>query len=660
MAVTTVDNRSVVADADTLTNWSTGSLETSPRCEGTNSVGVAYDITTGTIYYTPGTALNLDGDLLYIRSYCNAIQNGWKEATLANSSHMLYMDDGTNQLALCQAGNDRDVFKHAKSEVGFQSFLIDLDYLSTKNTNGEVLAIAGSVASFVKTSVDDVGSRFVTLSKALGGGKNCWVDIIRVDDGGSNSGITIYGGGSGTEGNFSEIVSDDESISADKGFGVIREYSSGIYGCQGILKFGTTTATGNAYFLDSDFALIFENRDVNNDKFKIFVYGNSTDTNDFRLSNGTIQSAGPGVELDLSSTQIDVIDIDGINFLDLLQAVTFPTDTVTNSLTHAAENSLFRNCGTVTVGTVDFDNNSITSSNATTNAVIFGYDVTALNTIVSGYEGTADTSALVWNPNADPDGNIDGSSFTKGTAATHAIEFGISTPTTMTLRNIAFSGYNASDSQNDSTLLIKRTTGTVTINLIGCTGNISYKSAGADVNLIISPVSVSIHTDDNNGDFQSGVQVWLAAEDATGELPYLQAITSITRATTTATVTFTAAHGLKTNDYLSLAGITDKTEDNYGAFQVTVTSTTVCTYQTTDSGSTNYTGTITGTGGLLYGTTDVNGDISISRSFSGTQPVEGYGAKSTTSPRFKRLDFAGNEVSASGGLSIIRRLILDE
>ena len=153
MAVTIADNRVLINDADSLTGWSGDDTLQTIRAEGTNSASVAYNIATGTIYYTPGAALNLDTDLLYVQSYTNALQNGWKEGTLSNSSHMLYIFDGTDELALCQAGDDRDVFKHAKTQVQFQSFLFDFDYLATKNTAGEVLAIAGSVAAFTKTNV---------------------------------------------------------------------------------------------------------------------------------------------------------------------------------------------------------------------------------------------------------------------------------------------------------------------------------------------------------------------------------------------------------------------------------------------------------------------------------------------------------------------------
>jgi hypothetical protein len=500
MAVTTVDRRTLINDADSLTGW-TGpdTLVTSPRAEGSYSVGneVTPSGSPVAFYYTPGTALDLDGHLLYVQSHTNAIQNGWKESTLSDSSHRLYMNDGTNELGLCEAGNDRDVFKHAKTQVAFQSLLIDLDYLGTKNTNGEVEAISGSVASFVKTSVDDVGSIFHTESKALGGGQNCFVDIMRYDQTDtsgdsttSNSGIFIYGGVNSDPGSFAEVVADDESIAADKGFGVTREYTAGSYGCQGILKFGTTNAVADAYFEDSNFTLTFENRDVNDDKFKIFVFGNSTDTNDFRLSNGTITSAGPGVELDWDSNDIDVLDIDNVTFKDLKRVANFPTDSDSVHF-HAVENCTFDNQGKISPGTIDFDNNTIINSASTDQAIEIAYDITALNMVISGYEGTADTGALNWNVNADPDGNIDGSSFTKGTAATHAIEFSDIIPSEITLRNIDFSGYNASDSQNDSTLYFADTGGTITVNLIGCTGNISYKSAGATITLVPDPVTVT-------------------------------------------------------------------------------------------------------------------------------------------------------------------------
>jgi hypothetical protein len=89
----------------------------------------------------------------------------------------------------------------------------------------------------------------------------------------------------------------------------------------------------------------------------------------------------------------------------------------------------------------------------------------------------ADASAFGWNVAADPDGYIDNMTFSKGANAHHAIGFGASAPATINLNGIAFSGFNASDGQDDSTLHFADTGGDVdwVVNCSGCTGNITYK-----------------------------------------------------------------------------------------------------------------------------------------------------------------------------------------
>ena len=87
--------------------------------------------------------------------------------------------------------------------------------------------------------------------------------------------------------------------------------------------------------------------------------------------------------------------------------------------------------------------------------------------LFAGFEGTADTAHLVWDVNLDPNGELDNCSFEKGSAATHALELGTNSPLTVTLTGHSYTGYNASNGQNDSTILVSRTSGTVTINYTG-------------------------------------------------------------------------------------------------------------------------------------------------------------------------------------------------
>jgi hypothetical protein len=234
-----------------------------------------------------------------------------------------------------------------------------------------------------------------------------------------------------------------------------------------------------------------------------------------------------------------------------------------------------------------------------------------------------------------------------------------------------FNGFGSGADTNGSTFRFDATTGSLTLSLVNCfvdgssatTGNVGIDdAAGIAVTLSIDPVTTLINIKDNEGNNESGVYIWLAASSAAGDLPFEQSITSISQAAGapfTRTVTFAAAHGMKDNDYLKLYGITNATEDNAGAHQITVSSPTVVTYTGTDTGETSFTGTITGTGGVIYGTTDASGNISTSRTWGANQPVTGQARKSTTSPRFKTIEL-DDTISSANGLTINRRLVLDE
>jgi hypothetical protein len=198
----------------------------------------------------------------------------------------------------------------------------------------------------------------------------------------------------------------------------------------------------------------------------------------------------------MSSANIDTLTLTACQFIALANTITFAS---TGASGHSVTGCTFDGCGQIDAGAVTFTNNVVSNSTATSGALVAGGgDMDG--TTITGYEGTADTSALIYNETGDPDGELDNMNITKGTASTHAIEFGTSSPTTMTLRGIDFSGFNASDAQNDSTLRFLRTTGTITVNLIGCSGNISYKKeAGATVNFVIDPRTITIEIRDDDG-----------------------------------------------------------------------------------------------------------------------------------------------------------------
>ena len=146
-------------------------------------------------------------------------------------------------------------------------------------------------------------------------------------------------------------------------------------------------------------------------------------------------------------------------------------------------NCTFAGLDTITDGgsNTKFDGSVFRGCNAVTSAggTFIGCSVLAPTV-------AADTSSLVHNVALDTVGRLDGMSFSRGTNAHHAIELGLTSPIEVTLSGQSYSGFNAADGENDSVLHIKRTSGTVTINISGGGQVPSYKSDGATVSIVSS------------------------------------------------------------------------------------------------------------------------------------------------------------------------------
>lgn len=241
---------------------------------------------------------------------------------------------------------------------------------------------------------------------------------------------------------------------------------------------------------------------------------------------------------------------------------------------------------------------------------------------IQGSTVAADASALVWNVNADPDGELNNTTHTKGTAAHHAIEFGSSAPLTMTLRDWTTSGFNAANGNNDSTFLLadRGSDVTWTINVIGGTGNFSYKKAraGDTVNVVIDPVATTITVKDSADANVQNAQVLVEAQDGTDDLPFLASVT-ITRSGAVATVAHTA-HGLVTGDKVTIRGAIEQ-EYNGAGKSITVTGANAYTYTVSGTPATPATGTITSTGVVVHGLTNASGQVTATRAFTVDQAV---------------------------------------
>lgn len=133
-----------------------------------------------------------------------------------------------------------------------------------------------------------------------------------------------------------------------------------------------------------------------------------------------------------------------------------------------------------------------------------------------------------------------------------------------------------------------------------------------------------------------------------------RSISSITRSGTTATMTFAAAHGLETGQYVTVAGA-DQAAYN-GLVQVTVTSPTVVTYSVSGAPATPATGTITATittvGVGTTGSTGTSEDVHIiGNAFSSNTLYGIYGDAATRKLGVVSNSFYANG-SATGGADV--------
>jgi hypothetical protein len=606
-----VSSASVATNSD---NFLTGSTSISDKVSnatqtgygtGAGVVGEPWDFSSG------GTD---EGNHIFM-----IINSSGTRDTLANGGYGIIVADdlATDSFGTWYVG------PQANSQGGWEYFVID--------PTADFDAVTAGTASWTLTGnpaqlsgVDGIGVRWKITNTVMGASDNAFVQ-----SGSIGVGYRI----TGTDAVFSEF----STYETTNRFGALETKSGTLFPlCK--LRIGQASgAAGNVTFNDTGFNVTWQGQTLSDGTTKATAAGfyglfadQGTGTTDITLDSGALSAASPETfDLDLSgvnSVNITNLSVDRARLITLDSAVDWDGGTIKNS------------------GQIDASAAILTNCNIFTSTV-------AVN-----------DSAVLWDDTTDPDGNLDGCSFSKGTNDHHAIEFSDNIPSSITIRNCDFTGFSASQNNNASIFHFRDTTGTITLNLIGCTSDVafanSYRTDGATINVVESPVTITVKVEDNEGAVLQDARVWCRAADGTGPMPFEESVT-ITRSGTTATVSHTT-HGLVTGDYVKLAGITDKTEDNNGAFQITVTDGNTYTYTTTNSGSTSYTGTITATGGLLYGLTDVNGEISRSRTFSSDQPIAGNVRKSSADPRFKSGMLDGNTVDANNGLTLIIGLALDQ
>jgi len=649
MAVVVTDNRTIKDEADATTNWTaagtstgtaTGTASPTPRESTAHVVTTATSSTPANqwLWHT-GASLGTGPHLIYIWMLTTATIG-----TRANGGLMVLIGDGTNRVGYHVGGDDFAPFRvDSNGLVGYMCFCIDTAQLSTWPFGATVQAGTRAGLEANLNAITQIGTGCQVLAKALGGAVNYWNDIIRhgVATTISTSGLTISGGTSGSPGKFSEIEAEDRAITNQKAHGIIRQLGTGVFGIQGTLRFGDQ-GTGSSWFEETNVTCVFEDRGFDATRYKIVITDNGTGTTTFKL--GTKVGSGPTA---IGANGGSFISPPGVGAYFDSGTDTDVTDVFIYDWTFTGFSQ----------GIVLGPEQEFIACNVTASGSVNGNGAIMVNTSISSPTVLADESALIWNVNVNTDGYLDGMSIAKGTNAHHAIELGLTSPTEITLRDFSSIGFNSANNQNDSTIYVKRTTGTVTINLVDTSGNFSYKTDGATVVIIANPVTTTVTVrDSSTGDPVEDAIVLLYASDATGDLPYLESV-SITRSGSTATVTHTS-HGLVTNNYVIIRGAIQ--QEYNGVKQITVINENSYTYEVLGTPTTPATGTITSTGVVIFGSTPSNGQLSDTRTFNNNQPVTGWVRKSTSSPLYRESSLAGNTISSISGLSINSLLIPDE
>lgn len=574
---------------------------------GTSAQGRKFTGAKGFAYQVNASGTDLSTSIVVVRF----LVNGGLGATLAGGGASIRMED--------TSGNTSDWYVAGSDTYNGGWFEAVVDTANAESAN------SGTAATL--TAIQYVGV-LVNAAASSGGDPNVYVDEVLSMP---NTGLTLAGN---TTSLFSELADwDDTSL-----YGVISRKAGIVFSkCPLIL------APDASNHSSTDEVIVLEEpiyEDGTNIDSALTLQGLSSTDVDTTTFIRVVSICEDNV--DITGTNADKkLDFGGATDIDS-DSGTFKgfngTDTDLNGSNFIWDGTTFLNCDGITpVGAPSLK-----------------------NTFFRGSTVAADGSALIWNTNTDPDGELDGAFFSKGTNAHHAMELGTSCPLTITLRDWEVTGFSATDGNNDSTFYTADTGSDVTwtINIVGGTGNFTFKKARATdtVNIVIDPVTTTFTITDSSGTVLSSARVYAVASDGTGPLPYEDSVT-ISRSTTTATVTHTA-HGLSTGNKVLLEGITDKTEDN-GVQTITVTGTNSYTYTTTDSGSTSYTGTITSTGVVFEELSDVGGQVTDTRTFTSSQPITGWVRKSSTSPYYRQAGISAT-ISNTAGLTQTIQLISDE
>ncbi len=346
---------------------------------------------------------------------------------------MIAGSSSSNHKVFYVGGSDFGLYPYG----GWQNFAVDPE-MTADETQGTA------------TDFHVVGGGANVLSK-VNKGNPLGIDVFRYGRGE----LRVASGESGNYATFSGMASSNDASSAR--WGLFQAIENG-YKFKGLMVLGYGSAVD---FVDENVNIVVDNTEYVQSDFNAIEIRNASSSVDWtNVSIVSLSTTSPGTfeVVDNATVSLKTCSFVNMSTFDLLSNTT-------------ATNCTWRGCGLLTYG-----------------------GATMTGSSVSGYEGTAGTAATKWDVASDPNGELDDMSFEKGTADTHAIEFGSNTPSTISLSGHSYTSYNSTTGSNptansgpNDAAIYNNSGKALTINIVGGGEIPSVRNgAGATTTVVLS------------------------------------------------------------------------------------------------------------------------------------------------------------------------------
>jgi hypothetical protein len=449
---------------------------------------------------------------------------------------------------------------------------------------------------------------------------NCLINIgkgnpMAIDKIAHGRTITITGGDANGYATFAGIAANNDN--ANNRWGQFQAISGG-YQLQGKLQIGTSGAVAD--FRDTNQNIVTAVSLKVAASFNAIEVANTSSRLDWTGVNWS--SLGTVSRGTFTVTNDPDVNITGCSFTDL--------STFSCNVNTTIVDTIFRRCGAITLN----------------GATITGCVIDSCRDAASIIAARANT--------------VTGCTFTSD-GSNHAMDLGtVSATTTMQWNNTLVNYATSDGSTGNEAIKVNVASGqTLTINVsTGASTPSVYNTGTGTVVIVAGAVTASLKVTTATGANIASAAVLVKAA-AGGSLPANVTVT-IVNTGSSANVSHTG-HGMVTGDKVLIKFVSDtgKVAANEGVFTITKTNNDYYSYTMASSPGSSPTGTIKATYVLLSGTTDTDGNISMSRTFSTNQPVTGWARKSTSAPYYKQGAVNGT-VTTGSGVALSAILVADD